>query len=252
MYEFQLRQGGRTPRRNVSVVGLGLVAVHRVPPLRVARDRERTRLQTLGPLDTTGHEIPERRGEVFEAYCIALRAYGYTLRHGVLNAADFGAATSRPRLFIIARRGTREPVWPTPTHQGRHIPFESVLNPDLPLCSIHDRKKPLVPATLAGLERARKKLGDSKWVHGYYTNATFTPISRPLPTITTRDRFALVDATSGDFRTRMLSPQELIAAQGFPPDYIWAGTRKSDIVRQCGNSVSPPVAAEIMRAILSA
>ena len=38
------------------------------------------------------------------------------------------------------------------------------------------------------------------------------------------------------------------AAQGFAPHYVFCGT-KSDVTRQIGNSVSPPVAAAITRAI---
>jgi DNA (cytosine-5)-methyltransferase 1 len=52
----------------------------------------------------------------------------------------------------------------------------------------------------------------------------------------------------------MLSPRELFAAQGFPPDYvidpIFNGKPlpKSKQVRACGNSVCPPLAEALVRA----
>ena len=53
---------------------------------------------------------------------------------------------------------------------------------------------------------------------------------------------------------RMLEPHELYAAQGFPPSYQFApvidGKRlpKRAQGRMCGNSVSPPMAAALVRA----
>ncbi len=45
-----------------------------------------------------------------------MRGYGYDFGHRILNAADFGAYTSRRRFFgIFARRGLPI-VFPKPTH----------------------------------------------------------------------------------------------------------------------------------------
>ena len=57
-----------------------------------------------------------------------------------------------------------------------------------------------------------------------------------------------------DIGLRMLTPRELYAANGFPPDYIidrdYLGSRyvKSDQVARCGNAVPPPFAAALVRA----
>jgi DNA (cytosine-5)-methyltransferase 1 len=56
----------------------------------------------------------------------------------------------------------------------------------------------------------------------YYGTSGPTPVSNPVPTVTTRDRFALVepiviDGKTLDIRFRMLKPHELSAAMGFPP-----------------------------------
>ena len=59
-----------------------------------------------------------------------------------------------------------------------------------------------------------------------------------------------------DIGLRMLTPRELYAAMGFPPDYIidrdYLGNeyKKSAQVARCGNAVCPPVAAALVRANL--
>jgi DNA (cytosine-5)-methyltransferase 1 len=57
-----------------------------------------------------------------------------------------------------------------------------------------------------------------------------------------------------DIGLRMLTPKELFAAQGFPPDYQFEigadgeTLTKTAQVRMCGNSVAPPVAAALLMA----
>lgn len=81
----------------------------------------------------------------------------------------------------------------------------------------------------------------------------------PPHTIPTHDRFALVTVAGevyaiADIGMRMLQPRELYRAQGFPDSYqIERGAdgralSKAAQVRMCGNSVSPPIAAAIVRA----
>lgn len=90
---------------------------------------------------------------------------------------------------------------------------------------------------------------------------------KPMPTVTSKDRLALVMVQGqpyviADIGMRMLTPRELFRAQGFPDDYIidrgrsvqtgrWMGLTKTAQVRMCGNSVSPPVAAALVRAQFS-
>ncbi|MDM8356583.1 DNA cytosine methyltransferase [Pandoraea communis] len=81
----------------------------------------------------------------------------------------------------------------------------------------------------------------------------------PMHTIPTKDRLGLVTVAGeqyqlADIGMRMLEPHELYAAQGFPSTYVIApvfnGKRlaKHAQVRMCGNSVSPPMAAALVRA----
>ena len=82
----------------------------------------------------------------------------------------------------------------------------------------------------------------------------------PMHTIPTKDRLGLVTVAGeqyqiADIGMRMLEPHELYAAQGFPSTYVIAPTMangkplpKHAQVRMCGNSVSPPMAAALVRA----
>jgi DNA (cytosine-5)-methyltransferase 1 len=70
----------------------------------------------------------------------------------------------------------------------------------------------------------------------YYGNGQARPVTDPLPTVTCNDRFALVEASGSRIGFRMLQPHELAAAQGFPSNYQFTGT-KTEQVRQIGNAV---------------
>jgi DNA (cytosine-5)-methyltransferase 1 len=86
----------------------------------------------------------------------------------------------------------------------------------------------------------------------YYGNGGAEPVRVPIGTVTTHDRFGLVNGTAGlDITFRMLQPHELAAAQGFPDDYWFAGT-KTDQVKQIGNAVPVNIARALATAGLGA
>jgi len=68
--------------------------------------------QQWGPIEDGE---PTRSGETFEAWINALHDLGYSVDWDTLNAADYGDATSRKRLFILASRDGA-PSFPEPTH----------------------------------------------------------------------------------------------------------------------------------------
>lgn len=95
----------------------------------------------------------------------------------------------------------------------------------------------------------------------YYGNGDARNLSAPLDTITTKEKLALVTVyVQGvphyivDITLRMLLPKELYKAQGFPDDYVFDRDHtgkpltKTAQVRMCGNSVSPPPMAALIRA----
>ena len=72
----------------------------------------------------------------------------------------------------------------------------------------------------------------------------------PLRTITTLDRFAYVKTNDTGHVMRMLQPEELKAAMGWPKKYkIKHGTRR-DKVKLAGNAVCPPVMKTIVKSLI--
>lgn len=76
----------------------------------------------------------------------------------------------------------------------------------------------------------------------------------PTPTLTTRDRAALVepDRLVDDCGFRMLEPYEIAAAMAFPDGYIPRDLTKKDQVKLAGNAVTPPVMAWLTGRVLQA
>lgn len=104
-----------------------------------------------GPLDDEGRPIKSRRGELFREWIRKVEAFGYRVEHRILAACDYGAPTSRRRLYLIARRDGLPIVWPAPTYgPGRAEPWHSAaecIDWSIPARSIFGRKKPLADAT---------------------------------------------------------------------------------------------------------
>lgn len=95
----------------------------------------------------------------------------------------------------------------------------------------------------------------------YFSTGIPKPVTEPLDTITTKERFGLVtihgeDYIITDIRMRMLTPRELFRAQGFPEGYIidvddeGNPYPKSKQVARCGNAVTPPVPCALVKANL--
>lgn len=112
-----------------------------------------------GPLNSNCRPIKSRKGEIFRQWIKSLEAIGYQVDHQLLNAADFGAATKRIRLFIIARRkrSRLDIPWPEPTHAGNWKPAYSIIDWTKPCPSIFTRKRPLAEKTLRRIEIGLRK-----------------------------------------------------------------------------------------------
>ena len=117
--------------------------------------------------------------------------------------------------------------------------------------------EPLATITAGGSHHAEVQA----FLVKYFSNGTPKPVNSPLDTVTTKDRFALVtihgeEYIITDIKMRMLQPRELFNAQGFPEDYIidhddsGKPYPKSKQTARCGNAVTPPVPAALVRANL--
>jgi len=187
--------------------------------------------QSWGPLDETTHRpIPEGKGETFTAYISMLQGLGYSIDWKVLNAADYGAPTTRRRLFIqaVRKRSEKSLLWPEATHiqpgpnhlltgpMPSWVPAKDIIDWSLPTQIIDDRTRPLAKNTmrriLRGIEKywgdyarpflVRYNGGDNR-VHS---------VDEPLPVLDTSNRYGLVQPlitcighTSSKGRTRSIN-----------------------------------------------
>ena len=107
--------------------------------------------------------IPDKRhaGRTWQHFVRALRRLGYAVEWQRLKACDFGAGTSRERLFLCARLDGQPIQWPAPSHGPAapqpHIPAAACIDWSIPCPSIFARKKPLADATLRRIARGVKR-----------------------------------------------------------------------------------------------
>lgn len=108
-------------------------------------------------------------------------------------------------------------------------------------------------------ETAKKATYVSQFIMEYYGTGIGASINDPLHTIVTKDRFALITVLGNqyailDIFLRMLTPEELKLAQGFPADYIIDHDYNgkpcpiSERVKRIGNSVVPIMAQKLVEA----
>lgn len=177
---------------------------------------------------------PKRKSKTWRRFIQHLKGLGYTVDHKLLAACDYGAATSRERLFLVARCDGHPINWPTPTHAKKptrgqkkqdvaanHIDFAT------PCPSIFERKNPLADATMRRIAKGIKKfvLDDaSPFIVpiANWSNDVVQSTAEPLRTITahpTGGSFAVVAPTLVKFRAdhigqRIDTPLPSITAGG--------------------------------------
>ena len=121
-----------------------------------------------GPLKD-GKPIKSRRGEQFQAWLQTFWNLGYRAEWRMLNAADYGDATTRVRFFLIARRDQRPIVWPEPTHARTDTPMLGGLLPWRGAREIIDWENP-----------GRSLLDDPKYIKKPLSEKTRARIARGL------------------------------------------------------------------------
>jgi DNA (cytosine-5)-methyltransferase 1 len=170
--------------------------------LRKSRKRKKLGMVPCLKRCTFHQPIRERAGETWREFLAELRAIGYVVEWKLLKACDYGAPTTRRRLFLIARRDGKPIVWPQPTHgPDRAAPFRTAaecIDWSVPCPSIFARKKILKPKTEARIARGvRVYVMDAlrpfivPTNHGGYTasgaaraDLRIHDVDAPMPTIT--------------------------------------------------------------------
>lgn len=107
---------------------------------------------------------PKRRGQTWAVFVAELKRLGYAVEWRVIKACDFGAPTSRERLFMIARCDGQPIVWPEPTHAKNPVKGQQKWKTAADCIdfsdlgkSIFGRKKDLAPASLRRVAKGMKK-----------------------------------------------------------------------------------------------
>lgn len=168
-----------------------------------------------GEVDENGKPISMDKGKSYLRWVRNVKRYGYNFEHRILNAADYGAYTSRKRFFgIFARKGLPI-VFPEPTHcknGGKNLfaelrpwkPVREVLDFSNEGRSIFDREKPLSEKTLeriyAGLVKFVAGGKDAFMVKYNSVNqktGKYCPpsLDAPCPTVATQNRLALAQVS---------------------------------------------------------
>lgn len=181
------------------------------------------------------------RWVLFPAWCAAMHALGYALSMNRIDAADHGVPQHRMRLFIVATRSKHPIELDLP--RGAHVPASNVIDFAAGVWSAVEGH---VPATLARVAAGRRTFGE-RFLAPYYgsgSGETGRDLARPIGSLTTRDRWAVID---GD-RMRMVSRAESIAFMGFPTDYQLPRQTK-EAKHLLGNAVCPPVARDVINAL---
>lgn len=168
-----------------------------------------------GALDDNGKPVSKDRGRCYVRWVNKVKRYGYNFDYRILNAADYGAYTSRKRFFgIFAKKGLPI-VFPKQTHskKAEHTlfgnleqwkPVREVLDFEDEGNSIFDRKKPLAEKTLERIYAGLIKYiagGKTAFMVKYNSvnqkTGKYVPpsLDAPCPTIATQGRLALASVS---------------------------------------------------------
>lgn len=182
--------------------------------------------------------------KLFPAWCAAVTALGYAIAPHTVDAADHGVAQHRVRVIIALTR-SQHPIELSLTPRA-HIPAASIVEFDTGRWSLIDKPGRAVK-TIARIDAGRRQHGDRFLSAFYGATRGGRCLSRPVGTITTHDRWALID---GD-RMRMLNVAECRRAMGFRASYQLPAKAK-DAMHMLGNAVCPPAARDVIVALRAA
>lgn len=203
---FSRAKGGQ-PNRSKKIRGLAHVVVRwarEVGPRVIALENV-PEFEEWGPLDEDGRPDQERKGATFQQWLGRLKVAGYHVEWRELRACDYGAPTTRKRLFLIARNDGQPIVWPEATHGPGLLPFRTAANCidwTIPVPSIFGRSRELADNTKRRIAR-----GIGKFVEGssrpfvipvsHSGDVRVQSVDEPLRTVTSSSRspFAFVAPT---------------------------------------------------------
>jgi DNA (cytosine-5)-methyltransferase 1 len=158
---FSRAKGGKPVNRRRRSLANVVVKWAKLTNPRFIRLENVPEFQTWGPLGKDNKPIKSRSGEYFRRWVRSFERLGYIVEWRVLIAADYGAPTTRKRLFVCMNRDGVPIKWPAKTH-GKDLPnpwqaVSTCIDWSIPCPSIFERKKPLADATLRRIARGIMK-----------------------------------------------------------------------------------------------
>ena len=181
---------------------------------------------------------------LYPAWLAAVQALGYQVSPHIVDCADLGVPQNRVRLFLVLTRSKAPLI--LNLQKRVHVPATAFLDLNAGKWTPID-KLGRAAATLERVKAGRAAFGE-QFLFSYYGNTkSGRSLSRPIGTITTRDRWAIVN---GD-KMRMLTADENLLAMSFPAD-----TKRPDnhrlTVHMAGNAVPPLAGQRVIEAYLAA
>jgi DNA (cytosine-5)-methyltransferase 1 len=180
---------------------------------------------------------------LYPSWVDAMARLGYAVSPHIVDSADHGVPQNRERMYLVCTR-SRNPL-KLKFAKKEHVGVENIIEWDKYHWNAIEQPGRSVK-TLQRIASGRALHGD-RFVAPYYgsgSGKTGRSLSRPIGTITTIDRWAIID---GD-RMRMFQPSEVRSAMGFPSDYKLPPTRR-EAIHLMGNAVTPPVVTDFINAI---
>jgi len=198
-------------------------------------------------LENVVHMRPwSRYGELTES----LSDMGYNVKEFVFDASEFGVAQKRRRLFIVCDLEDEVPDIKPPKRTTKKVARDILDKPgawETSLLYSPKRAKPTIERAERGFSELGKKASFLLVYYGMDGCGGWQRLDKPLRTITTVDRFALIAHGDEGPEMRMLQVSELKRAMGFKSDFkMEQGTRREKI-KLLGNGVCPPVMEAVVR-----
>lgn len=168
-----------------------------------------------GPLDEKGKPISRKNGKDWLRWRESVCRLGYYDEWREINSADFGALTSRNRLFGCFAKHGLPIVWPAPTHAKnpektsmlqplrKWEPVKKALDFSDEGLSVFNRKKPLSSKTFQRLYMGCIKHiagGKKAFIAKWNSTNNGASVEDPCPVITTQNRLGLATASFIDQR----------------------------------------------------
>ncbi|GBD47072.1 DNA-cytosine methyltransferase [Methylopila sp. Yamaguchi] len=190
---------------------------------------------------------------------------GYACRFDLLNAADFGAAQRRVRLYMIAAYKETPPHFPLPSHcrdgsqslspwrtLGQFLAAQrapdaaDVVRPKGRRVAELMALKPGTGLRSVGLVEANRPSGH--W--GYRQDCFVADLTVPSRTIRAASTPDWLRTSQADLRR--LTWRECAGLQGFPTDWVFDGRSLASRFRQIGNAVQGDIGRAIGRELFAA